>query len=344
MRMQDFQARLDALDEEVAAMKRRAAHLEAEAQAMRQLMLTMSLQTVAELSLVALKKAQCVASNEEQKSKLDLIMEQTLEPSAASRMAAWDSLRTMHFECPACESGESKKKKKNCPLGNAQLISRDLAVLTVTIGRGPLSHKYFQELCEHAFKEGCGKDNLDKVEKSMLTLSLKKIIDLGRSRTVFHKACTSPEMHGPDVSEEQLDQVYRAYSAVANENPNYESKTKGKKKGNKNTEKTEDAEDNLMQHQEEAEQMFSQSDNLMQHQEEADQMSPQSEHYLGNAELYQDRQHFHDPQDYLDHALAFPNFMPTYGCIECGSENLHGAMTPHGFRCFTCYTSYQYSL
>ena len=330
--MQEFQERLDALDVEVAEMKRRQAHLEEESQAMRKLIMTMSLQTVAELSKEALKKAHRVASTDDEKQKLILIMEQTLEPSAASRIAAWNSLRTMHCECPDCPTRESKKnypracQPKKCILGDAELILRDLTTLTVVIGRGPLSHEYFEELMEHALKEGCGRDELDKVEKSMFKLSLKKAIELGRSRTRFKTFCTSEKMHGPDLSDDQLDQVYRVYSAVANENPNYVSKTKaGKKRKPKNKEETEGAEDDQMQHQEEAEQMLH-----------------QVEHYLANTELYKDTQHFDDPQHYLDQDPCLPTFMPAFPCISCKSENINGAMTEYGFKCSMCYYMYSF--
>ena len=136
-RLRQFQDRLDSMEGEWKQFQRKWAemaldmeqtkqHFDTEMQDLRQEITVMCLGTVADLALQALRKVENVALA--QRERLQRIQQQVEEPCGSSRMAAYDSLRTMHKDCELC------RRKEACAMGQALLIMRDLVVLTVSIG------------------------------------------------------------------------------------------------------------------------------------------------------------------------------------------------------------------
>lgn len=180
--------------------------------------------TVAELSQQALRKVESSAAERDQ---LQRIQQQIQEPCESSRMAAYDSLRTMHKDCQLC------KNKEACAKGRALLIMRDLVVLTVSIGKGPMSPLTLKTALEDALRQGCGRFDLDKVEQSQLTLAFNKVISLGRTREGFDAKVRSANMYGPELTEEEVQQLFLVYNACARASPQYVSKNKESRKHRK---------------------------------------------------------------------------------------------------------------
>ena len=147
--MQDFQERLTAVERDLEQLDVFKQRLQADAAALRQQMITMSLATVADLVHGAIQSAILFHPAPAIKQQLRMIQQQVMEPSEASRMAAYDALRVLHLECPHCAP------KVTCPIGRALIVSRDLLVLTISIGKGPMTHQILKDALEDALRSGC---------------------------------------------------------------------------------------------------------------------------------------------------------------------------------------------
>ena len=202
----------------VADMEQKKRQIDTEMQALRQEVTVMCLGTVADLAQQALRKVESVAPAE--RDQLQRIQQQVQEPLESSRMAAYDSLRTMHKDCQLC------KNKEACAKGRALLIMRDLVVLTVAIGKGPMSPSKLKTALEEALRQGCGRFDLDKVEQSQLTLAFNKVISLGCTREGFGATVRSANMYGPELTNEEVQQLFLVYNACARASPQYISKNK----------------------------------------------------------------------------------------------------------------------
>ena len=113
-------------------------------------------------------------------------------------------------------------------MGRALVIIRDLVVLTVSVGKGPMSPQTLKTALEDA--QGCGPDGLDKVVLSQLTLAFWKVLNLGQSRDGFDAKVRSANMFGSEISEEQVQHLWMVYSACARASPQYLSKNKASRK------------------------------------------------------------------------------------------------------------------
>merc|ERR1719401_1089784 len=132
-----------------------------------------------------------------------------LEATDGSRIAGYVALHAMHTGCKECG-----RPGVQCPIGHAQLICRDLVVLTVSTGRGPLTAESLQKALEQALLEGCGREVLDHTEQSQLTQSFNKVLSLGKTRAGFDDRVRSTKMYGP-LTDEEVDQVYMVYNACS---------------------------------------------------------------------------------------------------------------------------------
>ena len=218
--IQKCQARLDVLDADMdrllAEVEHKRQRLAAETQALRLPLTMLCLETVAELAQQALRKSSCSAAEQHQ------IQQQLQEPCESSRMAAYHCLRRLHQDCPQC------KPKEPCAKGRALLIMRDLVVLTVSLGKGEMNPETLKTALEDA--QGCGRNGLDKVELSQLTLAFSKVLSFGQSRDGFDAKVRSANMFGSEISEEQVQHLWMVYSACARASPQYLSKNKASRR------------------------------------------------------------------------------------------------------------------
>ena len=116
-------------------------------------------------------------------------------------------------------------------MGRALLIMRDLVVLTVSLGKGEMNPETLKTALEDA--QGCGRNGLDKVELSQLTLAFSKSLTLGQSRDGFDAKVRSANMFGSEISEEQVQHLWMVYNACARASPQYLSKNKASRKHTK---------------------------------------------------------------------------------------------------------------
>ena len=314
-----FQERLSAMEGGLQRLTAETLRLEAEASSLRQHMTIMCLSTVVDLTHAALEKAKLVTSSEEKLELLHRIQQNlrgTEEPRASSTMAAYDMLRCLHMECHSCGS------QVRCPIASALLILRDLVVLTVSIGHGPLDPKKLKALLAEALWNGCRRDVLDKVECSQLTLAYSKVLTLGRTRVGLEEKVRSIHMHGPHLTDEEVDHIFIVYNTCSLETPDYQSKNKQENKHKKKP--------------------------LQQAQEE--------EVEAGQA-VEETWQTWPDPEaDFWQSTLACPPFcptgfeefipsehngmlhstMPSFGCVKCHLEDQDGRWTTSGYMCIHC--------
>ena len=221
--MEDFLCEFAQL---VSNMEQKKLQIDTEMQALRQELTVVCLGTVADLAHRALHRVESVVAAE--REQLQRMQQQVMEPLESSRMAAYDSLRTMHKDCQLC------KNKEACAKGRALLIMRDLLVLTVAFGRGPMSPSMLKEALGEALSEGCGRSDLNKVEQSQLTLAFNKVIALGRSsREDFDAKIGAANLYGPGLTAEEKRELFLVYSACARASPLYVSKNKESRKHGK---------------------------------------------------------------------------------------------------------------
>ena len=227
-RIQEFQDRLDMLEDELAGLvadvEKKHRRIAAEAQALRLPLTVLCLGTVAELAQQAVHKLESSAAERDQFQR---IQQQLQEPCESTRMAAYACLRRMHKDCPLC------KRQEECAEGRALRIMRDLVVLTVSVGKGELNLEKLKTAIGDALRQGCGRDDLDQVDQSELTFAFAKALSLGRSRDGFDAKVRSANMFGPEISEEEVQQLFLVYNACARASPHYVSKNKVSRKHKK---------------------------------------------------------------------------------------------------------------
>ena len=170
--------------------------------------------TLKDLALQALRDAENVTW-----ACRNRIEEQVEYPCGSSRCAAYESLRTMHKDCELCQRGEA------CALGRALLIVRDLLVLTVAMGKGPMTTDTLVTALNEAMRLGCGRD-MDEKEQSQLCLAFNKVISLGHTREGFEAKACRPNMYGHIVAVEDVEQLFLEYNSVARASPDYISNNK----------------------------------------------------------------------------------------------------------------------
>ena len=238
MSVQELQARLTTLDRQLTDLLK---HVDAvkraikdETQALRQQMDSMCLSKVAELAQKALKEAERTASDEHRGRLVD-IRQKTQEPQKSSRMAAWKALQKIHRKdnCSDCLANEP------CAMWRANIILRDLLILTVCTGRGPWTNELLVEELLEALMAGCGRDSLDKVEQSQLAQAFNKVISFGtKTREGFEERVKY--IYGQLLTtDEDFDMLYQAYSSCSHTSPHHVSKCKasGKQRKGKSSQK-----------------------------------------------------------------------------------------------------------
>ena len=227
-RLRDFQQQLTALEDGLEELKRCKQRLERDVENIRHQMTVMCLATVADCVQDAIKKAHASSSGLE-KTKLQEVRQQCLDPSVESRFATYDALRRLHIgsQCPRCQA------KEFCPLSTAFLISRDLLVMTIVIGKGAQTTLTLKTAFEEALRSGCNRYDLDKDESSQLTLAFHKVLKLGRTRAGFDDQVKAVSMYGPDLTGEQVDHLFQVYNTISRCSPDYTSSTKVQKSWNR---------------------------------------------------------------------------------------------------------------
>ena len=161
-RLDGMQAQLQQFDNEIAGLQQKKLEMLDGMQALRQVMLGICLSTVADLAQQSLRNVE--PADPAERDRLQTILQHLKEPDEVPRMAAYESLRSLHKDCPLC------KVKAACPKGRAHLITRDLLLLTVALGRDPLTNQTLKVLLDEAVEKACGRDQMGKVEQSQLTL------------------------------------------------------------------------------------------------------------------------------------------------------------------------------
>ena len=106
----------------------------------------------------------------------------------------------------------------------AQRILRDLFVLTTTNGRGPWNNESLEMAMADAFARGCNWPKMENKEMSQLVLAFNKILVLGKSREGFLEKVRSEGMYGPELTDEEVEHLFAAFSACAALSPQYVSK------------------------------------------------------------------------------------------------------------------------
>ena len=169
-RIVQFQLRLASMEAELAEVKQWQVRVEGGLQALRQEVIVLCLGTVAELVQQALRNIQRAPGEMEQ---LQIIEEQTQEPSDASRMAAYQSLRFMHVDCSVCKHNAQEKERGHnvpevCATNRALLLMRDLLLLTMCLGKEHQTNQRLKTALQDALLRGCGRTEMDPVEQWQL--------------------------------------------------------------------------------------------------------------------------------------------------------------------------------
>ena len=220
----DFEARLIAMETHFRLLER---HVECarrimvqEQSALRQQLDSICLAQVVELAMRALKEAQRNTSDADLLQHLRSVGQKTQEPLGSSRMAGYDTLRSIHKGCVVC------KPKQPCSIARAVVMLRDLLILTICTGHGPWDNDSLKVALEDALAQGCNRQGLDKVEHSQLTLAFNKVLSLGKNRAGFDERVLSPNAYGPNLSQEEVNRLFVAYSGCWRTAPNHISKNK----------------------------------------------------------------------------------------------------------------------
>ena len=108
-------------------------------------------------------------------------------------------------------------------------ILRDIFLIAVTIGKGTMNHLLLKGLLDVAMIDSCNRE-MDKIERSQLTLSFMKVLALGRTRLGFDEAMRDPKLYGDNLTDQQVDALFLAYNSCAQASPAYKSKNKVDKK------------------------------------------------------------------------------------------------------------------
>ena len=326
-RLRDFQQQLTALEAGLEELKSCKQRLERDVENMRHQMTVMCLATVADCVQDAIKKAHASSSGLE-KTKLQEVQQQALDPTVESRFATYDALRRLHIgsQCPRCQA------KMFCPLSTAFLISRDLLVMTIVIGKGAQTTLTLKTAFEEALRSGCNRYDLDKDESSQLTLAFHKVLKLGRTRAGFDDKVKAVSMYGPDLTGEQVDHLFQVYNTISRCSPDYESSKVNK---SWNREKKPQA---LASSQGQAMALAS-----SQGQEWA-LASSQGQAWALASSQGQASQREQSPtaarnpniMGVSSSSTLLPPMLHSFNCILCASESLFGGLCPSGFICNDC--------
>ena len=220
--------RVDELEEELRQLRQEVTELRSKLQAPGQFPCS-GLQTAADLVQLALASVACDSSTDvDIKDKLQrtqgtFILPEVQIPDAATRFVAYRRLCKIHQSCQVCKAKKASKQKTVCPVVRAMIPLRDLVVLTVCRGRSTAPLR--ATLDDVLYAELRTKD-LEPDEQGQIKQSFNKIRKLGEQRTGFDDAVREDFMYGPDVTPQQLDQLFAVYSSCTSAFPGYVSKYK----------------------------------------------------------------------------------------------------------------------
>ena len=120
----------------------------------------------------------------------------------------YDQLRRLDRRCQHCH--------------RAQLILKDLLVLSVCTGRGPMSSDSLESTLEAVFAAGCTATDFEVDEKSQLMQAFTKVLEMGKTRDIF--AAKFQIVYGGDLEVDEIEHLFMIYSLGSAANPTYESK------------------------------------------------------------------------------------------------------------------------
>ena len=225
--MRLFQRQLTNLESGLKRLEDEKVRMELEVWALRQHISTVSLSTVLDLVHAAMLRAQWWARDMPASAQLRDLASRVLltHPSVERNLAAvYQELRVMHLDCSHCVQAE-----KVCPVGAAMCILRDIFLIAVTIGKGTMNHLLLKGLLDVAMIDSCNRE-MDKIERSQLTLSFMKVLALGRTRLGFDEAMRDPKLYGDNLTDQQVDALFLTYNTCWQASPAYQSKNKASKK------------------------------------------------------------------------------------------------------------------
>ena len=222
-----FQQQLSNLEAGLRRVEEDKIRMELEVRALRNHISVVCLSSVLQLAHHAVLRAQWWANGTVAAAQLRLFANQVLssDPSVESNLAGvYFAVRLMHTDCPHCIQDESK-----CGMGASLLVLRDTLVIAATIGKGTMDHLILKALLDGAMRMSCGRE-MDKVERSQLTLSFHKVLLLGKTRFGFDEAMRDPKLFGVTLTDEQVDALFLVYNSCWQASPAYISKNKASKK------------------------------------------------------------------------------------------------------------------
>ena len=217
--LRQFETRLMHIEGRLGELEAEAQEMSATADTMRQDLSTHSLATVAEHVCQSLRSAAGHARHPQRRAWLRTLQELVREPQEWRRMCAYEQLS-------AHDAQHKNTLEGTCSyLARALLLLRDLLVLTICIGRAPITREGLVSACGDAMLKGCGRAVLSYTEQSQLCLAWSKVVELGRvtSREVFERRVRSPTMYGPAISSEVVDMLLVVYNTAARTSPEYQS-------------------------------------------------------------------------------------------------------------------------
>ena len=141
-------------------------------------------------------------------------------PSAMDRVPALTKLRRLHEgRCPKCLSckqnpvGEGQNPTPPCPMKSVVLLCRDLIVLSMLLEHQHLTRRRLQEVYDNVAEGGTRWHVLTDLDRAHLSQAFAKIRILGKlTLEEFRDQIRVPAMFGPDINDEDLEQVHMLYT------------------------------------------------------------------------------------------------------------------------------------
>ena len=158
-------------------------------------------------------------------------------PSALDRVPAFTKLRRLHEgRCTVCQEFKQTPglfdphRSPACRVKSAILLSRDLIVLSMLQDHTNLTLSYLKKVYNSMGEGGTPWHILCDGDRSVLTQSFVKILDLG-SLTLkeFGEKILEPHMCGPNTSDEEVEQLYLLYADCSAVHPYFAGVRKSKR-------------------------------------------------------------------------------------------------------------------
>ena len=141
-------------------------------------------------------------------------------PSAMDRIPALTKLRRLHDgRCPKCllckqnPVGEGPLSTPPCPMKPVVLLCRDLVVLSMLLEHQQLTRRGLSEVYDNVAEGGTRWHVLTEMDRAHLSQAFAKIRILGKvTSEEFCDQVRVPAMFGPDINDEDLEQVHLLYT------------------------------------------------------------------------------------------------------------------------------------